>query len=108
MKKSNWIITAIAVVVSAFLLCLWYYLGFNKVDDPYDLVLSIIWWIVIALAVFLIFRVEKKRREAIRTIYVSPGKLFNSEAGIVEYDMAEGPVATMQRLLDDQIGRAHV
>ena len=42
MKKSNVLITAVIVVVSAFLLWLWYNLGFNHVDSPLDLVLSVV------------------------------------------------------------------
>lgn len=101
MKKSNWIVLAIAVVISAFLLWLWFYLGFNKVDSPFDLVLSIIWWACVAAIILLITRVEKKRREQIRTVYIAPGRIFNIEAGMYEYDEMEGPVATMQHIIEN-------
>ena len=45
MKKSNVIVLAVAALVAAFLLFLWYYLGFNRIDNPFDLVLTICWWI---------------------------------------------------------------
>ena len=70
MKKSNWILLTVFLIASIFLLWLWYYLGFNRVDNPLDLVLSIIWWVVIVVSFVVISRAEKKRREEIRTIYV--------------------------------------
>lgn len=83
MKKSNFLVFAVALLASAFLLFLWYYLGFNHIDDPFDLVVSILWWLVIALLVGGIIYVERKRQRQIRTIYVSPTALYNSEQGIV-------------------------
>ncbi len=70
MKKSNVIVLAVAALVAAFLLFLWYYLGFNHIDSPFDLVLTVVWWLGIALIVG-------------GTIYVSPTALYNSEQGIV-------------------------
>ena len=49
MKKSNVIVTAIIVVLSAFLLWLWYSLGLNTVDQPLDLVVSVVWWALVAI-----------------------------------------------------------
>lgn len=83
MKKSNVILTAVIVVVSAFLLWLWYFLGFNNVDSPLDLVLSVIWWIIVAVGVALVVKVEKSRREKIRTAYVGAGRIYNSESGVL-------------------------
>lgn len=81
MKKSNWIVYIVALLISAFLLWLWFFLGFNHVDAPLDLVLSIIWWALIALACYGIHRVEKKRRERLRTCYLTKSLLYNGEAG---------------------------
>lgn len=83
MKKSNFLVFSVALLASAFLLFLWYYLGFNHIDDPFDLVVSVLWWLVIALLVGGIIYVERKRQRQIRTIYVSPTALYNSEQGIV-------------------------
>ena len=83
MKKSNVIVLAVAALVAAFLLFLWYYLSFNRIDNPFDLVLTICWWIGIGLIVSGIMYVEHKRQRQIRTIYVSPTALYNSEKGIV-------------------------
>lgn len=83
MKKSNVIVLAVAALVAAFLLFLWYYLGFNHIDSPFDLLLTVVWWLGIALIVGGIIYVERKRQRQIRTIYVSPTALYNSEQGIV-------------------------
>lgn len=100
MKKSNWIILAVALVVSIFLLWLWYFLGLNKIDQPLDLLLSILWWAVIALAVFVIYRVEKARRQRVRTMYVGEKVFFNSEAGVVPYTDKENLVLLMRQTLE--------
>lgn len=100
MKKSNWLILGIAAVACAFLLWLWYYLGFNKIDDPLDLVLAIIWWVIVVLAGALIAKAEKARRERIRTIYVMGGKLFNSEAGEVSPEEGSTLAQAAQKLLE--------
>lgn len=83
MKKSNIVVLTIAAVVSVFLLGLWFFLGFNQIDSPLDLVVSVIWWVVIAASVHLINKVESNRREKIRSVYVGDGQLFNSESGLV-------------------------
>lgn len=50
MKKSNVIVFVLLALASAFFLWLWYFLGLNRVDEPLDLVLSIVcggwssWW----------------------------------------------------------------
>lgn len=49
MKKSNIVVLTIAAVVSVFLLGLWFFLGFNQIDSPLDLVVSVIWWVAIAV-----------------------------------------------------------
>lgn len=44
MRKSNYLILGILVVASIFFLWMWYALNFNLVDNPLDLVLTIVWW----------------------------------------------------------------
>ncbi|MBE6472573.1 MAG: hypothetical protein E7Z99_03205 [Coriobacteriaceae bacterium] len=83
MKKSNVVAFIVAIVISAFLLWLWYWLGFDHIDAPLDLVLSIIWWILVAVLCVVIYRVEKKRQERVRTCYISSELVYNSEAGAV-------------------------
>lgn len=81
MKKNNYIVLCLAVLVSAFLLWLWFSLHFDEIDAPLDLVLSVIWWAIIGGAVYLIHRVEKKRQERLRTCFVAKNGVFNPEAG---------------------------
>ena len=81
MKKSNVIITVVLAAVSIFLLALWYALGLNRVDEPLDLIVSIVWWAVIIVAIVAVVKVENTRRERVRTVYVANGSYYNSEAG---------------------------
>ena len=101
MKKSNWIILAILAVACGFFLWLWYYLDFNLVDNPLDLVIAIVWWAVVIALVFGIRFVEKKRQERIRTAYLAPDYLFNSEVGLVSLEGEVSSVMALQRLLGD-------
>ena len=89
MKKNNYLVLAVSALVSIFLLYLWYSLGFNKIDSPLDLVITIVWWAVIVLLVVLIRRWEAKRQRLIRTVYLSPSALYNSETGVKELDGAD-------------------
>ena len=82
MKKSNVILTAVAGVASVFLLWLWFHLGFNQVDSPLDLFLSIIWRRIIGIGAAAIAKLEKTRCERIRTVYLGDGRLYNSEVGV--------------------------
>lgn len=81
MKTSNVIITVILAAASIFLLVLWYMLGFNQVDSPLDLVISVIWWLVIIIGIVLTVKAESTRREKVRTMYVADGTFFNTELG---------------------------
>lgn len=99
MKKSNWIVLAICVLVSAFLLWLWYYLNFNRIDNPFDLVLSILWWAIIVIAAVMIWRIERRRQERIRTIYVGDRFWFNSELGKSGYLGSDELISGMERTL---------
>lgn len=88
MKKSNWIGLAIAVLVDVFLLWLWFFLGFNQVDSPLDLVISIIWLVVIVAVIVGVNRLERQREKRLRTIYVSSTAVFNKERGLVSLGSA--------------------
>ncbi len=83
MKKSNVIVFALLAACSAFLLWLWYFLGFDRIDGPFDLVLSVVWWVVIAVAVIVVVKVEQVRRVRVRTVYVGEYATFNSEKGLI-------------------------
>lgn len=101
MKKSNVVVTALIAVVSAFLLFLWVYMGFYRVDTPLDLILSIVWWVIVLAAVALIVTSEKTRRSRIRRIYVGVDALFNSEVGLVEYEGPDQLAIAMGGILDN-------
>lgn len=101
MKKSNVIIFALLALCSAFLLWLWYFLGFNRVDNPLDLVLSVIWWVAIVVAIVVIVKAEQVRRRRIRTVYVGEGATFNSEKGLVPLE-GESPMKdVLASILED-------
>lgn len=82
MKKSNVILTAVLAAASIFLLWLWFALGFNEVDSPLDLAMSIGWWAIIAAGGAFVVKTEKTRQERLRTVYLADGQLFNSEVGL--------------------------
>lgn len=91
MKKSNWIGLAIAVLVDVFLLWLWFFLGFNRIDSPLDLVIFIIWLVVIVAVIVGVNRLERQREKRLRTIYVSSSAVFNKERGLVSLGSAAAP-----------------
>lgn len=101
MKKSNKVAFIIALIISAFLLWLWFWLGFDHIDAPLDLVLSIIWWVLVAIAAFAIHRIEKKRQERVRTCYVASNHIFNSEAGTRSATTADEVVDSIYAVLKD-------
>lgn len=101
MKKSNWIGLAIAVLVDVFLLWLWFFLGFNQVDSPLDLVIFIIWLVVIVAVIVGVNHLERQREKRLRTIYVSPAALFNKERGLVSLGSAAVAPGVMECILKD-------
>lgn len=101
MKKSNWIGLAIAVLVDVFLLWLWFFLGFNRVDSPLDLVISIIWLVAIVAVAAAVNRLERQREKRLRTIYVSSTAIFNKERGLVSLGSAAAAPSVMERILRD-------
>lgn len=100
MKKSNWIGLAIAVLVDVFLLWLWFFLGFNLVDSPFDLVISIIWLVTIVAVAVAVNRLERQREKRLRTIYVSSTAIFNKERGLVSL----GSAAAAPRVIEGILG----
>ena len=51
-------------------------------DEPLDLVLSIVWWLVIVVAIAVIVKMERTRRQRVRTVYVGDCATYNSEQGL--------------------------
>lgn len=101
MKKSNWIGLAIAVLLDVFLLWLWFFLGFNRIDSPLDLVISIIWLVAIVAVAAAVNRLERQREKRLRTIYVSSTAVFNKERGLVSLGSAAAAPSVMERILRD-------
>lgn len=100
MKKSNLIALIGTLVISIFLLWLWYFLGLNKVDSPLDLILSVMWWVIVAIVAIATWRTEKQRRQKMRSIYVGESVLFNPQVGQVEYAGPDHLVKRMQEIFD--------
>ena len=101
MKKSNVIITVILALISIGLLWLWFYLGLNHVDEPLDLILSIVWWVVIVLVIVAILKIEKTRRARVRTMYVGDEAFFSSETGLVSYPEKSQLITLVEGVLKD-------
>ena len=99
MRKSNWLVAALAVVAAAALLWAWFALGFNHVDSPLDLVIAILWWVVVAGVIGAIVWAENKRRVKMRLAFVGEGVIYNPESGVVVPDRGESELALLQRTL---------
>lgn len=99
MRKSNWIIIAIIVIASLILLGMWFYFGFNYVDNPLDLVITILWIILVAGICFAIHKLEQARCRAIRTMFLGPGTIYNSEAGVIKLGEDGRYVPAMRKAL---------
>ena len=99
MKKSNVILTVVLAAVSAFLLWMWHWLGFNEVDAPLDMVVSVVWWALIAGGVALVYRSEQKRRRQVRTVYLADGRYYNSESGLRTVQAPLSPVDSIAVVL---------
>ncbi|MEY8459794.1 hypothetical protein AALA69_01515 [Eggerthellaceae bacterium 24-137] len=99
MRKSNWLVAAIAVVAAAALLWAWFALGFNHVDGPIDLVVAALWWVVVAGVIGAILWAENKRRTKMRLAFVGDGVIYNPESGLVMPDRGESELALLQRTL---------
>lgn len=103
MRKSNIIIVAILVIASLAFLGLWYYLQFNLVDNPLDLVITVVWWVVIVAACVAIHLAEKRRQQKIRTVFIADGMIYNSETGNVAANTQDGKacVQSMRQILSN-------
>ncbi len=90
------------MAASIAFLWLWNYLGFHLIDMR-DLVITILWWIITIGLCIAIHIAEKRRRERIRTIFISDGVLYNPEVGVVrlESNDPQAYVDGMRELLDN-------
>lgn len=101
MRRSNWIIAAVLLLASVVFLWVWHALQFDLVDNPLDIVVTVIWWVVILVACLAIHWAEKKRQERIRTIFIAPGLLYNSEIGVVRIEPGAELVDVLQSVLSN-------
>lgn len=101
MRKGNWIIIAILVIASIVFLAMWYMQGFNLIDNPFDLVITIVWWVVIVGVCVAISWAESRRRRSIRTAFVAPGVVYNIESGVVRVDDGSDYVDVLQNVLSN-------
>ncbi len=99
MRKSNWLVAVIAVLSCAVLLGLWFQLGFNHVDDPLDLVIAIVWWVVVAGIIAAIVWAEHRRREKMRLAFVGTGVVYNPERGLVLVEEDDSELDALQETL---------
>lgn len=101
MRKSNWLVMAIAAVACAVLLGLWFFLGFNHVDSPLDLIIAIVWWVVVAGVIGAIVWSENRRREKMRLAFVGEGVVYNPERGLVLVEVPKGELDALQQTLEN-------
>lgn len=99
MRKSNWIIAAILLVASLAFLWLWQALQFNLVDNPIDIVVTVVWWVVIVAGCVAIHLAEKRRQERIRTVFLAPGLVYNCEAGVLRVEPGASSVDAIRKVL---------
>lgn len=79
MKKSNWILFALAVIVGIILFICYLYVG--AWWCPWDVPLLILWIIIMIITGITLARMEAKRRRILRTMYVTYPVCFNKIAG---------------------------
>lgn len=101
MRKSNWIIAGIIVLASIIFLVMWFAMGFNLVDDPFDLVLTICWWVLVAVICIATHVIEGRRQRTIRTTFLAPGLVYNPETGVVKLGSDDNYVPAMRKILSD-------
>ena len=109
MRKSNWLVAVVSALSCAVLLGLWFQLGFNHVDDPLDLVIAIVWWVVVArLGVLAVDGdlvespfgfAEHRRREKMRLAFVGTGVVYNPERGLVLVEEEGSELDALQETL---------
>lgn len=99
MRKSNWIVMAIAAIAAGALLFVWFVLGFNHVDEVLDPIVAILWWAVVGVVIAAIVWAENKRREKMRLAFIGEGVVYNPESGLVMPDRGESELGALERTL---------
>ena len=101
MRTSNAIVFGVLIALSVALLVLYFYLGFNQIGGIGDILLSVLWWALIAGLIYAITRVEANRRRQMRTIYVSPTAIYNPEHGVIACSNPSERVDRIYQMLSD-------
>lgn len=101
MRTSNAIVFGVLIALSVALLALYFYLGFNRIGGIGDILLSVLWWAIIAGLIFAITRVEASRRRQMRTVYVSPTAIYNPEHGVIACSNPAERVDRIYQMLSD-------
>lgn len=99
MRKSNWLIIAVAVVASFLLLWAWFALGFNHVDDPVDMVVAVIWWVAVAAVIAAIVWAENKRRQKMQTAFLGKRLVYSPEFGVFRTKKKQSEIDMLQDIL---------
>lgn len=99
MRKNNWLVLAVSLVVSVLLLAVWFALGFSRVDSPLDMIITAGWWIVVAVVISAIVWAERRRRQQMLTVFVGNGVVYNPEVGVVRVHEDESEVELMRNIL---------
>lgn len=99
MRKSNWLVLVVAIVASALLLWVWFALGYSHVDSPLDMMLTALWWLVIAVVISAIVWAERHRRQKMLTAFVGNGIVYNPEKGVVRVRAGESEVELLRNVL---------
>ena len=100
MRKTNWIILTVSAIFAVLLVMLWYYLDFDAIDAPLDLVLGIVWVVGVAIVAIVLTRLENKRRLLLRTMYVNGPLCFNTAVGPIPFEGTGDLVGKASQALD--------
>ena len=98
MRKGNWLVIAILFGASVLFLIMWHHFDFDLIHGV-DLAITIFWWVIILGVCIAIKLAEEKRRQSVRTAFLAPGLIYNSESGIVRVPSDEDMVSALQQVL---------
>ena len=98
MRKGNWLVIAILFGASVLFLIMWHHFDFDLIHGV-DLAITIFWWVVILGVCVAIKLAEENRRQSVRTAFLAPGLIYNSESGIVRVPSDEDMVSALQQVL---------
>lgn len=101
MKKSNIIVFLALTLASIILLWQWYSLGYNHVDNPVYIAITVLWLIVIVAGIIIIVLVERNRCQRIKHVYISDELIFNYEKGSFPYNDSAELLSRVEQVLEE-------